>query len=169
MPYRDHKRFKEMVKECGAKCAHNEFVANGISYMDLKQLETLWKDSEKQKLLAQSVLLIDEYDWLIFDDAKPQAIKDRIEKLRQFSKIIGFSGSKLKRDEDERLAAAIGIKVSTFPLMKEMNKNLITKYENIIETYAKHWKEAVLAKASEFSQKVPVIIVANSKECELLT
>ena len=169
MPYRDHKKFKEMVKECGVECAHNEFVANGISYMDLKQLETLWKDSEKQKLLAQSVLLIDEYDWLIFDDAKPQAIKDRIEKLRQFSKIIGFSGSKLNRDEDECLAAAFGIKVSTFPLMKDLNKNLVTKYEDIIETQVKPWKEAVLAKASEFAQKVPVIIVANSKECELLT
>ena len=73
------------------------------------------------------MLLIDEYDWLIFDDAKPQAIKDRIEKLRQFNKIIGFSGSKLNRDEDECLAADFGIKVSTFQLMKEMNKNLITK------------------------------------------
>ena len=67
------------------------------------------------------------------------------------------------------MAAAFGIKVSTFPLMKDLNKNLITKYEDIIETQVKPWKEAVLAKASAFAQRVPVIIVANSKECELLT
>jgi preprotein translocase subunit SecA len=168
LPHRDHKKLKEMVRECGVEYKHNNFQTSGITFMDLKQLDILMKDPSKARHLVKSILLIDEYDWLIFDDAKPSAISERIEKLKLFDKVIGFSGSKLNKDEEECLVTAFGIKVSTFPLMTEMNKNLIIRYDDIVETNIKAWKEAILNKACEFATRVPVIIVVGSRECESL-
>lgn len=99
LPYRDHRKFKALIKKCGISTTHNELSKSGISFIDEAKFNELWKSAPTRKQMLGYCLINDEYDWYMFDDIKVSTMQDKLLKLQQFQMFIGFSGSALSLDE----------------------------------------------------------------------
>jgi hypothetical protein len=86
--------------------------------------------------LKESIVIIDEFDWLIFD-GKPEIISETMNQLAIPCRVIGFSGSAVTAKEAQCLNIMYGIKVVAFPSLAQIEGDNRTSLRDLIITTTK--------------------------------
>ena len=96
---RDSKKFEWLILSMGLKTNTNQYFREpGVYYYSQKELDDASKDSEFLKVWRQSVAVLDENDWLMFEGTVEQMEKT-MKLFGQPSNVIGLTGSTMSNKE----------------------------------------------------------------------
>jgi hypothetical protein len=96
---RDSKKFEQLILSMGLKTNTNQYSREpGVYYYTQKDLETASSNGEFSKVWRQSVAVLDENDWLMFEGTVEQMAK-MMKLFRQPSSVVGLTGSTMSNKE----------------------------------------------------------------------
>jgi hypothetical protein len=96
---RDSKKFEQLILSMGLKTNTNQYSREpGVYYYAQKEHEAASKDPEFLKVWRQSVAVLDENDWLMFEGTVEQMEKT-MKLFGQPSNVIGLTGSTMSNKE----------------------------------------------------------------------
>ncbi|KEJ82780.1 Protein translocase subunit secA [Oxytricha trifallax] len=129
--------------------------------MTQKYFESQIQDQPFINFLKNSILIVDEYDWLIFEGS-PTAMSDWIRFFWIPHKLICLTGSTITQKEETCLDVAFGAKEIKFPTLSSLKSNKTVHASDILLNscqldYCKHLYELCMKQ----TMKTPVILVAS--------
>lgn len=81
---RDCKKFSPLISSLGLESNVNQFSSQaGVFYMTMNKVTGMKKDKSFKQYWKQAIVIIDEYDWIIFDGTPDKMLH----KLRLFRKV----------------------------------------------------------------------------------
>ncbi|KEJ82485.1 Protein translocase subunit SecA [Oxytricha trifallax] len=159
---RDEKRFEQLVTSLSLNINVNQYEKKaGVYYLTQKYLESQLGNQEFLDIWGRSIVLIDEYDWILFDGSISQMEKN----LKFFNcakRLVGFTGSTLSLKEANCLQIAFKSREIFFPKLSSLvgDKRIRLEQELVSSNQADFCKR-IFELSAEYCKLTPVIIVAN--------
>ncbi|KEJ82377.1 hypothetical protein OXYTRIMIC_535 [Oxytricha trifallax] len=129
---RDEKRFSDVIIKSGLNINYNQFEDKlGVYYMTQKHFDSLTQDDNFLRQLESSIVILDEYDWLLFD-GQPAYMFETINHLKRASKLIGLTGSILTQKEQTCLDSSFGVQEVKFPTLNSLKADKKTHHQDLL-------------------------------------
>lgn len=112
--------------------------------MDVTQFSNSVNRKFMEADLANTLLIIDEYDNLLFTSKKDQQNFEMIEKVRNFEHVIGFSGTSLSKVDHQILKVAFQTTEVKFPLLRDTSKSQIAFLKESVHQNLNVWREELV-------------------------
>ena len=93
LTYRDYHKFKDCIDSCELRCSLNLPEARSITYMDEKNFKLLWKRKKEPFDPSKTILILDEYDQLLFEQSTSKLMLASLNNVNSYSRLIGITGT----------------------------------------------------------------------------
>ncbi|KEJ82417.1 hypothetical protein OXYTRIMIC_509 [Oxytricha trifallax] len=160
---RDEKRFQNMIIGSELNVNYNQFEPKlGVYYMTQKYFEGQCTQKEFKEQLKECCIVVDEYDWIIFD-GPPHQMEESILCLKEAAFLVGLTGSILSQKEETCLDVAFKEKEIKFPSLNSLKGDRKIHLQDMIFThsqqeYCKYLYETCMKQTLQ----TPVIVVSSS-------
>ncbi|KEJ83066.1 Helicase conserved C-terminal domain containing protein [Oxytricha trifallax] len=159
---RDEKKFESIITSLGLNVNVNQYENKiGVYYLSQKYLESVMELPEFLDIWKQAIVIIDEYDWILFEGNVKQ-IETQIKFYRTAESVTGFTGSQLTTKESNCLKIAFATEEIVFPKLSSIvgDKRVKLDQELITSSQLDYCKR-VFEISAHYCKLTPVIIVAQ--------
>ncbi|CDW82389.1 UNKNOWN [Stylonychia lemnae] len=161
---RDIKKYESLIQKMNLNCNLNQCSkALGIYFYTQSSLKKQLSNSKFQQSWSESIVIVDEYDWIFFDGS----IKTIVDNVKDYSKaknVIGFSGSELNLKEIKCLELVFKCTPVVFPTLDQLKgSKKIQRNDILISSNKDEYLQFIKTQIQENIQYCPVLIVASEK------